>query len=441
MAGGSYTVADLDAAIAAKGLPPQLDGERRRLPCPAPNHPGDRSEANCSVWVGPDGSIGAKCHSYGCAHHEILEGLGLYQGRAGLGRKCTSSREFPNKHRPVQSERQPAAEGGKLGPIVAMYDYKDTDGTLLYEVVRYDPKDFRQRRPSGKGGWISNLDGVERILYRLPELLAADPDQPVFICEGEKDADNVSALGLVATTNSGGAGKWHLIKDLSALEGRQIVILPDNDAGGQGLHHAEQVATSLQGIATSVKRLELPGLPDSGGDVSDWLETGGTAEGLLELVADAQEWTPSLIPTESGDESTPSREWLENLLQRATDDPGVLLEPDTVVRLRALAPADRVRLRAEVSKQKIKVPLSWLDREIWGTSSKADEETTQTQGRVLEWPEIEPWPEAVDGAELLRLLSSLVSRYIHLPSTAADAIALWISPHSTFTPGWRRALS
>ena len=422
MAGGPYTVADLDAAIASLGLYPQLDGDRRRISCPAANHPGDRSEANCSVWVGPDGSIGAKCHSAGCSHREILEGLGLYRGSNGQSRNPTSS-QHSNKRQPGPNDRTPASRE-KLGPIMAKHDYTDADGTLVYQVVRYAPKEFRQRQPDGKGGWIWNLAGVHRILYRLPELLAADPDQPVFVCEGEKDADNLAALGLVATTCSEGAGKWQLINDLSALEGRQVVILPDNDPGGQGLRHAEEVATSLQGIAASVKRLELPGLPANGGDVSDWIDSGGTAGNLLELAADAPEWAAPRGPTESGDQSIPSSDWLENLLQSATDDPGVLLEPDTVIRLRALGVADRVRLRAEVSNRKIKVPLSWLDKEIWGTSSKADEEIAQ--GRAIEWPEIEPWPEAVASAELLRNLSFLVSRYIHLPSAAADAIALWV---------------
>ena len=422
MVGRPYTVADLDAAIASLGLHPQLDGERRRIPCPGPSHPGDRSEANCAVWVGPDGSIGAKCHSAGCSHREILEGLGLYRGSSGRNRNRTSS-QHPNQRQLGPNDRKPASKG-KLGPIVATYDYADAGGTLLYQVVRYDPKSFRQRQPDGKGGWIWNLTGVDRIPYRLPELLAADSDQPVFICEGEKDADNLAALGLVATTSSGGAGKWDLIKDLSSLEGRQVVILPDNDVGGQGLRHADEVAASLQGVAASVKRLELLGLPDNGGDVSDWLDAGGTAKSLLELAAGAPEWTPPLIPAISGDETASSRTWLDDLLNRATGDPGVLLEPDTVVRLQVLQPADRVRLRAEVSKRKIKVPLSWLDREIWGTNSKADEEIAQ--GRGIEWPEIEPWPEEVAGTELLASLSSLVSRYIHLPATSADATALWI---------------
>ena len=85
MAGRPYTVSDLDTALAALGLHPQLDGERRRIPCPAPNHPGDRSEANCAVWIGHVGGIGAKCHSAGCSHREILEGLAVCAGAAMSG--------------------------------------------------------------------------------------------------------------------------------------------------------------------------------------------------------------------------------------------------------------------------------------------------------------------------------------------------------------------
>ena len=72
---------------------------------------------------------------------------------------------------------------------------------------RRHPKTFRQRRPDGKGGWIWNLKGVPRVPYHLPDLIAAKTDQ-VFVVEGEKDADALAQMGLVATCNSGGAGKW-----------------------------------------------------------------------------------------------------------------------------------------------------------------------------------------------------------------------------------------
>jgi 5S rRNA maturation endonuclease (ribonuclease M5) len=164
--------------------------------------------------------------------------------------------------------------------IAAEYEYFDEQGELIFQVCRRtNPKGFYQRRPDGEGGWINNLEGVRRILYRLPELLHSDESAFVFVCEGEKDVDALHRLGLVATTNSGGAGKWRDEYN-EALRNRHVVVLPDNDEAGR--NHATQVATSLQGIAASVRVVELPNLPDKG-DVSDWLMTGGTAEQLQEI--------------------------------------------------------------------------------------------------------------------------------------------------------------
>jgi hypothetical protein len=108
--------------------------------------------------------------------------------------------------------------------IVATYDYCDVDGALLYQVLRLEPKDFRQRRPDCNGGWIWKLED-RRVLYRLPELLKY-PDATIFITEGEKDADNIAALNLCATTVA--TGKW--TNDcVAALAGRDVIILEDND--------------------------------------------------------------------------------------------------------------------------------------------------------------------------------------------------------------------
>ena len=92
--------------------------------------------------------------------------------------------------------------------IVAAYDYCDEHGDLLFQVCRFEPKTFHQRRPDGKGGWIWNVKGRRRVPYRLPELIAAPADCIVFVVEGEKDADRLASLGFVATCNPGGAGKW-----------------------------------------------------------------------------------------------------------------------------------------------------------------------------------------------------------------------------------------
>lgn len=159
------------------------------------------------------------------------------------------------------------------------YSYQDEHGRLAYQTVRYEPKDFNQRRPDGKGGWLWNMRGVSSYFpYRLPDLLR-NPDALVFIAEGEKDADNLARNGFVATTNVGGAGKWREEYN-HYFKGRHVVILPHNDKAGRD--HAQKVFEALAGIAASVRMIELPGLPDKG-DVSDWIAAGGTREELEQL--------------------------------------------------------------------------------------------------------------------------------------------------------------
>lgn len=88
--------------------------------------------------------------------------------------------------------------------IDTAYSYQDALGREVFQVVRMVPKTLRQRHMAN-GKWIWNMEGVERVLYRLPEVLKA---QRVWIVEGEKDADNVARLGFCATCNVGGAGMW-----------------------------------------------------------------------------------------------------------------------------------------------------------------------------------------------------------------------------------------
>jgi len=172
--------------------------------------------------------------------------------------------------------------------IEVTYSYRDEQGNLLYQVCRFPGKQFRQRRPDGAGGWAWNLKDVRRVPYRLPDLLA-NADAAVYLPEGEKDVERLFSGGLVATTNSGGAGKWRK-EHAEALRGRSAIILPDNDEPGH--KHAEQVARSLRRVAQSVKVVELPGLPEKG-DVSDWLEAGHTVAELQALAEAAPTWEPS----------------------------------------------------------------------------------------------------------------------------------------------------
>src|SRR4029077_8601505 len=146
--------------------------------------------------------------------------------------------------------------------IVATYDYTDGSGNLLYQVCRLVPKDFRQRRPDGNGGWIRNLQGVRRVLYRQPEVEKAET---ICITEGEKDADSLCTLGFAATCNSMGAGKWR--DDYGdTLRGKDVLIFGDNDA--EGRKHVEQVTKSLQGKAKSITEIKF-----SAHDISDYIKS------------------------------------------------------------------------------------------------------------------------------------------------------------------------
>lgn len=235
----------------------QQHGDYYTACCPA--H--DDHRASLKVSVKRNGWIDPHCFA-GCTENQVLAALNM-------------------ENRDLAPDGQRNGAGPKPERrIVATYEYVDEQGALLFQAVRFDPKEFRQRRPDGRGGWIYDIKGVRRILYRLPELLTADPAFPVFLVEGEKDVDNLRAVGLVATCNPMGAGKWN--NDYTkALSGRRVVLLPDNDEPGR--KHRDLVAGKLAGIVYELKIVDLPNLPEHG-DVSDWLAAGGTAEALLSIV-------------------------------------------------------------------------------------------------------------------------------------------------------------
>jgi putative DNA primase/helicase len=177
--------------------------------------------------------------------------------------------------------------------IAATYDYTDEAGHVLYQSVRMEPKGFKQRKPDGKGGWVWSIKGVRLVLYRLPELLKRRTET-VFICEGEKDVHSLESLGLLATCNPMGAGKWRAEYSKS-ISGRSAVILPDNDPPAdedgkphyKGQKHAATIASDLLRVGCKVRIVEVP----TGNDVSDWLCTGGTVEELRALVTGQPELT------------------------------------------------------------------------------------------------------------------------------------------------------
>lgn len=162
--------------------------------------------------------------------------------------------------------------------IVAVYQYRNMANSVVHETLRYFPKDFRQRRPDGQGGYIWNLQDIEPVLYRLPEITKAIAQgTPVFLTEGEKDADNLIKWGFQATTSAMGCGKWRK-SYTESLKGAQVLICPDKDDAGW--QHALNVLEEIYYDAECVKIIRLPG---PGKDVSNWIEAGGTRAQLMEL--------------------------------------------------------------------------------------------------------------------------------------------------------------
>jgi len=234
-------------------------GKSWEAKCPAHQ---DRT-ASLSITQGNNGDVLLYCHAK-CETKSVMAAM-------GLGMKDLFSQQK------------------KRGTIVDAYDYRDESGKLLYQVVRTSVKSFPQRRPNGANGWIWKRLPVELVLYRLPELLSSNTSDWVFVAEGEKSTNAVVGLGLVATTNTGGAGKWLNggTKHIDPLKGRKVCVLADNDP--QGKDHAEQVADSLCGLTASLRVLNLPGLKHKQ-DVYDWCAAGGTKDDLLALTKSAPEY-------------------------------------------------------------------------------------------------------------------------------------------------------
>lgn len=259
-------LSQLETAILGRQGKPE--GRETRFLCPAhdDHHPSARWNPEKKTWV---------CDACG----------------AGGGWSDLSKRLGLELSRPI-SDR-----------IVAQYPYHDEQGRLLFEVVRFPLKEFRQRRPDGAGGWTYSLNGTRRVLYNLPRVLAAvAAGDTIWLVEGEKDGDTLVERGLVATTNPGGAGKWR-DEYSETLRGARVVILPDNDDPGR--LHAQKVAQHLQGVAAEVRVLELRGLPEKG-DVSDWIREREEEDGKdHESTRATLEYLAATVPVVSARDSAP----------------------------------------------------------------------------------------------------------------------------------------
>jgi hypothetical protein len=340
--------------LAARSLSPHQSGAGWQSRCAGHE---DRN-ASLSISTGNDGRILLKCHA-GCSAESIVAALGLTLGDL-----------FP-----------PRAANGKHKPrMVAAYDYHDETGKLLFQCVRFEPKDFRQRRPdpAKPGGWIWNLKDTRRVLYRLREVKAAlAAGRTVFVAEGEKDCDVLTKHGFAATCNPMGAGKWQPEHTETLRDAARVVVIADKDTPGR--NHAQAVAGALHGVVKSMKLTELPDCGEKPvKDATDWFAAGGTPELLRELVKTAPEFTPPSEP-----------------------QPGEL---------------GSVATTSGVAEAK----------------DKPAKPGKKLQGRAVELTDVEPWPEVVNGAELLGEVAESFARYVALPEGAADALALWCAHAHAF---------
>jgi Protein of unknown function (DUF3631) len=223
------------------------EGGQWKARCPA--HADAR--ASLAIRRGTEQPVIFYCHAH-CERDAILDALGLTL--ADVSKPREESHE----------EWTPA------GPAIAVYDYTDEHGKLLFQVCRTADKQFPQRVPDplARSGWRWKLGKTRRVPYHLPQLLAAvRAGKHIYIAEGEKDVHAIERAGGVATTSPGGAGKWR--GEYSAyFEGADVTVIADRD--GPGRKHATAVARALRGVAGTVLVLE----PLTGKDAYDHLTAG-----------------------------------------------------------------------------------------------------------------------------------------------------------------------
>ena len=334
-------------------------GKRKGMECwtaLCPAH-GDRNPS-LSISYTSDGVILLHCFA-GCTFEEIVAALNMQPRYFFPGKPIPKS--MTGSRRP-----QYFRKGGEQVPITNHYDYNDAEGNYLYTIARTSDKQFPayQLRDGKRALWKRG----DPEFYRLPEVIAAIRDgKTIYFVEGEKDAENLEALGLTATTKPGGANskRWPK-KPCTKFKGASVVFLPDNDEPGYS--YAQAGAGRLVNCAAQVKVVPLPGLP-TGGDISDWLENGGTLEELTEMIDE----TPPFEAPNNSDEQSNKEKPVTFKLPRI-EAVGVPLRDKTELALRALEKAN--------DPPSVFVRARRLTRVAWGEQDKpVVEEMTESMVR------------------------------------------------------------
>lgn len=286
------------------GLLKGVKGSGNEYTAKCPAH--DDRQASLCIAMGSKGIV-LKCQA-GCRTDDVVRAMGLKMADLFYRTGDLAAASKPTAKRPPTKAPAKSASAGSasLGTLAAIYQYQNAEGAVVFEVCRYEPKTFRQRIDKGYGRfeWKVPAEIRDSTIYHLPEVRAAIRDDvPIWIVEGEKDADNLRALGFIATCNPGGAGKWR-DGHTEQLRGADCIVLADNDTDDNnhaGQKHSWDVASRLTGVAKRVRfpdlKIACPEIPDKG-DVSDLIQiTGSRAKALLErLAAHCKDFDPNGVP-------------------------------------------------------------------------------------------------------------------------------------------------
>jgi CHC2-type zinc finger protein len=216
--------------------------------CRCPFH----EDGNPSFSVYDDGRKW-KCHA-GCGEGSAIDFIAKAKNLSDE-QACLELIRLAGDDPNTQGQSSRAGDSEPRHKEIAAYNYQDQSGKVVFQVIRYEPKDFRQCRLREDGTRLWNMDGQERFPYHLPEILAAPPETEIWIVEGEKDVDRLREYGFIATCNPGGAGKW-LPSFAQFFTERTIVICQDNDQ--PGANHACDVLRKIRSVTKSATIIRLP---------------------------------------------------------------------------------------------------------------------------------------------------------------------------------------
>ncbi|GJQ48030.1 MAG: AAA family ATPase [Candidatus Kuenenia stuttgartiensis] len=209
--------------------------------------------------------------------------------------------------------------------VVATFNYTDENGNILYRKKRIEPgkhgksKDFVFEHPEGSK-WVAGR-GCDPVTYRLHEIISA---KEIFIVEGEGKADLLHSWGLAATCLDSGANSKWIDSYSQHFTGKNVVILPDNDAPGR--KYALEIAKALHGRTYNIKIVELPCLSEKG-DIIDWAAMPGNNKSkLVTIVENTDIWTPEVVKVDKPNGLTMGLTHASDLLSEVEEETDWLIE-------------------------------------------------------------------------------------------------------------------